>query len=146
MNIPGRIPCMALIVGLVAAASSFAQPAQTRTIDIYTAPLGPSIEGIINDLKPMFQESGRKITRIQELSRNGFGKILGMRLTHEAKTPVPAQWEYQDVYVNAFGNAFNQAWEVIRFQKLADRRLLDVEIIQTLNIGKVTGLRLYFGE
>jgi hypothetical protein len=139
-------PLITLFLALAATATSFAQPVQSRTMDITTAPLGPSIEGILQSYKPLLQESGRKITQIQEWSRNGFGKLLGVRLTHVAQSPVPAQWQYQDVLVNAFGDVWSQAWQVIRFQKLADKKLLDVEIIQTLNIGKVTGLRLYFGD
>ena len=115
-----------------------------RKFRIYTAPLGPRIEGTINKLKPLLRIANRKITKVRELGRNGFGKLLGIELTHSRKTPLPEQWHYQDVYVNAFGNPFRQAGEVIRFQQLADNELLDVEIIQQIGIGKITGLRLYF--
>ena len=83
-----------------------------------------------------------------EIQRINAGKITGIEFTHTHVTGnVPAKWTYQDVYVAPlFGNAFNRAWEVVRFQKMADKQLVDVQIIQQINIGKVTGIRLYFAD
>ena len=132
-------------VALVGTAS--AQPVPSRSYNLYVAPLGPSIEGIMNEYKPLIAEAGRKITDLREIQRINIGKVTGISFTHASiNGAVPQKWKYQDVYVNAFGNAFNQAWEVVRFQKMADKPLVDVQIIQQLNVGKVTGIRLYFAD
>ena len=123
---------------------AIAQPVASRTFDLYVAPLGPSVMGIMDQLKPLLTEAGRNITNVQEIQRINAGKVTGIRVTHTGT--VPAKWHYQDVYVNVFGNAFNSAWEVVRFQKMANKQLVDVQIIQQIGIGKVTGVRVYFAD
>jgi len=129
---------------LALTATSFAQPVPSRTYDLYVAPLGPSVEGIMNDLKPLLQAAGRTITEVKEIQRINAGKITGLRFTHTGN--VPAKWHYQDVYVNVFGNVYNQAWQVIRFQQMANKNPVDIQVIQQIGIGKITGLRVYFAD
>ena len=138
---------LAAVAFLAVAGVSFAQPVPSRTFDLYVAPLGPSVMGIMDELNPLIAEAGRKVTDLKEIQRINAGKVTGIRFTHTAVSgAVPAKWHYQDVTVNIFGDAFRAAWEVVRFQKMASKPLVDVQIISQFGVGKVAGLRLYFAD
>lgn len=131
-------------MGLVLAGAACAQPAATRTFQLYTAPLGPSLEKTLDQLKPLYQTAGRQVTDVRVIQRIGFGKITGIQVTHAAINALPAEWHHEDVYVAPIGNVWTSAWQIVKFKQMASKSLVDVEIIQQIGIGKITGLRLYF--
>lgn len=132
------------LMGLILAAAASAQPAPTRTFQLYTAPLGPNLEKTLDQLKAFYQVAGRQVTDVQVIQRIGFGKITGIQVTHKAINALPAEWHHEDVYVAPIGNVWSQAMQVVRFKQMASKPLVDLEVIQQIGIGKITGLRLYF--
>ena len=81
---------LCLIVGLVTAAN--AAPMATRTFDLYTAPIGPSLDGIMDQFKPLRAEANRSITNFQIIQRINIGKITGIRLTTSSDSSESATW------------------------------------------------------
>lgn len=124
---------------------TWAAPQMSRTFALYTAPLGPSIQGMINSINALVRQSGRQMTGVRELSRNGFGKLLGVQITHARTSPMCADPMPHDIAVAPLiGNVFTRANEIINLQAMANIKLVDFEITGQINIGKITNMRLYF--